>query len=285
MNKEIIDSLIDLSVIAFNNKATPHDYARTAAHKAATITASKYDPELGDVAALIGATSLLTEIADTILFSSKIADAATTKMAANIAYDSSFGLSIANTIAPISITNYSYLTMADSACKVIRAFSDSVTPTYETTSVLNYTKRNKAKCAALYVYSDTYAASRAAFIRACFVVKEISDNQMKIDKFKSTMADRLNRDLTYDIIQAGFILNCMSSKTFQVIASIILLLGICAILFAVYHVTSIPFTPLVIAGSASLVVGSGLFISGFFAQKRCQDILEQNENRIEESIY
>lgn len=275
--------LINMAITAYTKKSSPGEYARAAAHKAAYMAASEYSPELADFATLTAAATFFIEITDAINFTARVTDAAATKLAADSAYDAEWESYTTTTLPQQVTTKNFFLSLAEGPDKVIHAFTGAVAPAYDTTRVLDVVARNKAKRAALYIYRDTYSATRTAYIRALFSANQTSDTNLQLNQFKSVITARLQKDLTYDIISPGFLLNVMSSKSLTVIAGLILLAGIGAILLAAFHITPLPFTPLVAAGCASAVVGIGLFAGGFFARNRCKMINEANENRAEMS--
>ncbi|MDP3705300.1 MAG: hypothetical protein Q8R24_05265 [Legionellaceae bacterium] len=284
MKQETIDMLISMAVAAYTKKSSPGEYARAAAHKAAFRVASQHSPELADFAALLAAATYFIEIMESINFTARVTDAAATKLAADSAYDAEWESYTLTTLPQHVATKNFFLSLAQGPEKVIQAFSGAVAPAYDSTRVLDVVARNKAKRAALYVYRDTYCAARTAYMRALFSANQTPNIDRRLNQFTSVITSRLQKDLTYDLIIPGFLLSIMSSRALMVIASLILLAGIGAILLASFHVTPLPFVPLIAAGSASIAFGTGLLAGRFFAKNRCETINEANENRAEMSI-
>jgi hypothetical protein len=279
MKQETIDEIISLAIAAYNKKSKPGEFARAAAHKAALDAANQYSPDLADFATLAAAAVFYLEITEAINFSSRVADKAVCRVGANNNYQAEWQ-NYSTTIIPKHITDNYFYSLAEAPDKISHAFIEAVSPSYDNTSVLDVVSRNKAKRAALYVYLDTYAVTRSAYIRALFVANHHSSSN-QLDKFISTITPRLKKDLTYDIIDPGFLLKILSSILFRVLTGIILLAAIAGIFFAAFHLFPIPFIPLICSSSAASAGSIGLLTGSFFTIKKCNQITEENANRAE----
>lgn len=281
MKKETIDELIELAIAAYNKKSKPGEFARAAAHKAALDAASRHSPDLADFASLAAAATFYVEITEAISFSARVADKAVSMVNASNSYQSEWERYSA-TIFPRQVTENYFNSLADAPDKVSRAFIEAVTPSYDTTSVLDVVARNKAKRAALYVYFDTYSVARSAYIRALFIANYKSKTNAA-EAFRSAVSTRLKHDLTYDIIDAGFFLNLLSSLIFRIFLGILLLAGIIGIIFAAFNLTPLPFIPFVSISSAVSAGTIGFMVGSFFAKKQCDKLVEDNDNRAEQA--
>jgi len=283
VKQHIIDAIIDLAIDAFMKKSTPGEFARIAAHKAALMSASSHNTELADFATLTAVSVFSTEIVDAMNFTARVTDAASAKLLASSNYDAEWD-DYPTAIMPKHVSTKRFFTsLAECPDKVVHAFSKVVAPAYNTTQVLDVTTRNKAKRAALYVYADTYSTCRSAYIRALFSANQL-EIALQLDQFKFIITTRLRNDLSYDMIDPSFFLRVMSNKIVLIIAGLIFLAGIGAILLAAFHLTPLPFMPLVIAGSTAVVIGTTTLWGGFFARNKCKTMHEANENRAEMSI-
>ncbi len=283
MKNKTIEEIIKLAISAYNNKLKPGELARKAAHKAALDAAKQYNEDLADFAALNAAAEFYAEVACAINFTSQVTDKAVTMVEAFNNYQAMWE-KYAHTIIPKHITNDYFQQLAKSSDKISRALVDNIAPTYDTTSVLNVSSRNKAKRAALYVYLDTYAVVRTAYIRALFNAQHYSGlNQTQV--FQKDITKRLKKDLTYDIVHPGFIYALLNSLIFKALLAIIFLASIAGILLAVFHLTPIPFAPLIGASSGSVAISIGLGVGSFFANKKCSQIAMENDNRAENAMF
>lgn len=283
MKNETITEIIKLAIANYNNKLKPGEFARKAAHKAALDAAKQYNTDLADFATLNAAAELYVEVAYAINFTSQVTDKAVTMVGAFNDYQAMWE-KYAETVLPKHITDNYFQQLAQSSDKVSRALADTIAPTYDTTNVLNVTSRNKAKRAALYVYLDTYAVARAAYIRAAFKAQNYQSlNQAYI--FQKTITQRLNKDLTYDIVHPKLIYALLNTLIFKALIAIILLLSIAGLLLAIFNVTPIPLIPLISASSGSIAISLGLVGGCFFASKKCAQIKDENTNRAENAIF
>lgn len=283
MKNETIDAIIKLAIAAYNNKHKPGEFARKAAHKAALDAAKEYNSDLADFATLNAAAELHFEIACAVNFTSKVTDKAVSMVGAYNNYQALWE-KYAHTVIPKHITDDYFGQLAQSSDKISRALVENIAPTYDTTSVLDVVSRNKAKRAALYVYLDTYAVTRAAYRRAMFAAQNTSGlKQLYI--FQETIAKTLKKDLTYDTIHPGLIFALLNNFIFKVLLTITLLVSIAAILLAVFNLTPIPFLPLICAGSGATALSIGLGVGSFFAKKKCDQLAIENANRAENAIY
>lgn len=279
MKLETIEAIVGLAVSAYNKKSKPGEFARTAAHKAAMDAAHAHNPHLADFATLNAAATFYVEITEAINFTSQVTDKAVSLVGAHNNYQALWE-NYASTILPKKISADYFEQLAQAPDKISKAFIDNVAPTYDTTSVLDVVARNKAKRAALYVYLDTYAVCRAAFIRALFIANR-SASAEQLNKFQQVIRKRLVTDLTYDIIHPFFIFKLLNYLAFKVTIAIILLIAIASIFVAAFNLTTIPFIPLIGAGSGASIISAGLLVGSFFAGKRCAQLENENNNRAE----
>lgn len=283
MKTETINEIINLAISAYNNKLKPGEFARKAAHKAALDAAKEFNADLADFATLNAAAELYVEIACAVNFTSKVADKAVTMVGAFNDYQAMWER-YAETIIPKHITDNYFQQLAQSSDKISRALAETIAPTYDTTSVLNVISRNKAKRAALYVYLDTYAVARSAYIRAIFKAQSYSGlNKAYI--FQKTISERLKKDLTYDIVNPFIVFAVLNSLIFKALLAVILLLSISGLLLAIFNLTPIPFTPLISASCGSISTSLGLVYGCFFASKKCAQIANENANRAENAVF
>lgn len=279
MEQDTIDTIIALAITAYNKKSKPGEFARIAAHRAALDAARQYNSDLADFAALNAAAVFYTEITEALKFSAQITDKAISKLEASNNYQELWEI-YSTTKIPEQITDNYFNSLAKAPDKISQAFMNAIAPTYDNTSVLDVVARNKAKRAALYVYFDTYAVTRAAYIRALFIASNNNPQHME-QKFSSEIKKRLKNDLTYDIIDPGLFLKVLSSFTLQALMIAILFTSIAGVLIAVFHLTAIPFLPLIYASSASIAVSVSITAGSFFAKNKCKQIENANNNRVE----
>lgn len=279
MKKATIDAIIGLAVSAYNKKSKPGEFARIAAHKAALDAAKEHNPDLADFAALNAAAILYVEITEAINFTAQVTDKSVTLVGAYNNYQALWD-NFARTILPKKISGDYFEQLAQAPDKISRAFIENVAPTYDTTSVLDAVARNKAKRAALYVYLDTYAVCRMAYIRALFYTQNYPGSS-QLATFQRVISRRLYQDLTYDIVHPFLLYRILNSIIFKALASLILLASIAGLFIAVFHLTIIPFIPLIAASSGGSAVTLGLLTGSFFATKKCNQIALANDNRAE----
>ncbi|MDF1756726.1 MAG: hypothetical protein P1U74_00260 [Legionellaceae bacterium] len=282
MKIETINEIIALAIAANNKKSKPGEFARAAAHKAALDAASQHSQDLADFATLAAASIFYIEVTKAIVFSSKVTDKAVNRVDANNQYQAEWE-KYSTTIIPTHVTDNYFHSLAEAPDKISKAFLETVTPTYDNTSVLDVVAKNKAKRAALYVYINTYAIARAAYIQALFVANyHGGHNQAEL--FRKTITKRLKKDLTFDQINPGFILKLLSTIICRALLAIVLLASITGILLACFHLTPLPFIPLICASSAASAGSIGLLAGGFFAVKKCKEIYAENDSRAELAV-
>lgn len=279
MKKATIDAIIGLAVSAFNKKSKPGEFARIAAHRAALDAAKEYNPDLADFAALNAAAVFYVEITEAINFTAQVTDKSVTLVGAKNNYQALWD-NFARTILPTKISADYFEQLAQAPDKISRAFIENVAPTYDTTSVLDTVARNKAKRAALYVYLDTYAVCRMTYIRALFHVQNYPGAD-KLATFQCTISRHLNKELTYDIIYPFFLYRILNSTIFKALTSLVLFASIAGVFIAIFHLTVIPFVPLIAASSGGSAATLGLLTGSFFASKKCRQIALANDNRAE----
>jgi|GEM_PF-2747375 len=286
MKQETINELLALAETAFNEKAAPAKYAGMAAHHAAVASATQYDPDYANTAALIAATTLVCATTEAAAFSARITDISNDRAQLDRHYEiaqRSYGakneqlaLTIANKgselLSPI-IENI-HTTALDSRVKIALQ--------HETMSSGNDANTlEKARRTALYVYADTYGTTRSAYVRAMFVANLNKKDDIKT--FKAVMSARLNKDLKYDNIPPGFFLKLMASTSLRIIAGLMLIAGIVAITLASCGVaaTTLAFVPTISIGSTSAGLGTGLLIGSIFARRQKKNLEEANQNRMD----
>ena len=283
MNQETINEIIGLAILAYNKKSKPAEFARLAAHKASLEAAKKYNPDLADFATLTAAAIFYIEITAAINFSARVTDKSITLMHASNQYQAEWE-NYATTSLPTHITDNYFHTLAGAPDKISRAFEEAIAPSYESTSVLDAASKNKAKRAAQYVYLTTYCMARVAYTKALFIAnrQESIDEQNKV--FIQSISAQLREDLNYDVIDPGIFLKILSSIIFRITIAIIFLISVAGILFAIFHLTPIPFIPFICSSSASCAITLGTFIGSFFAVEKYNQIIEDNENRAEKAL-
>ncbi|MDP3560657.1 MAG: hypothetical protein Q8R83_00555 [Legionellaceae bacterium] len=283
MKQKTINTIIELAITAYHKRATPSEFAKAAAHKATFEAAAAHHAELADFATLTAVAVFYIEITDAVHFSARVTDRAADKLEAEKNYRAEWQEYSSTTIPKHVVNNY-FSTIAESSDRISQAFKEAIAPTYESTSVLSVVARNKAKRAALYSYRDTYATTRSAYIRALFIANQNKSDQHQFEAFKKEISNRLMKDLAYDRIDPGIFLKTMASISLRLLLLLILLAAIGAILLASFHVTPIPFIPLICAGSGSSAFTLTTGFGSFFARKRCTQIEEENANRAEVAI-
>ncbi len=286
MKQETINELLALAETSFNEKAPPAKYAGMAAHHAAVAAATQYDPDYANTAALIAATTLVCATTEAATFSARITEISNDKAQLDRHYEiaqRSYGakseqMAIAmadkenERLSPV-IKNI-YTTACESRIKI--------TLQHETMSYGNdANKLEKAKRAALYVYGDTYAATRSAYVRAMFAANFNKKDDVK--SFKAMMSAKLNKDLKYDNIPPGFFLKLIASTSLCIIAGLMLIAGIVAITLASCGVAAatLPFVPTISIGSTGAGLGTGLLIGSIFARRQKKNLEEANQNRMD----
>jgi hypothetical protein len=283
MNQETINAIIGLAILAYNKKSKPAEFARLAAHKASLDAAKKYSPDLADFATLTAAASFYIEITDAINFSARVTDKSINLVHASNQYQAEWE-NYATTSLPKHITDNYFHTLAGAPEKISRAFEEAIAPSYDSTSVLDAAAKNKAKRAAQYVYLNTYCIARIAYTRALFIANRQKSIEEQNKVFIQTISLQLRKDLNYDVIDPGIFLKILSALVFRILTAIVFLIGAVGILVAIFHLTPIPFIPLICASSAGSAISLSVFIGGFFAVEKYNQIIEDNENRAEKAL-
>lgn len=280
MKLEIIDKIIELAISAYHKRSTASEFAKTAAHRAAFEAAAKHHAELADFATLVAVATFYIETTEALHFSARVTDKAAGKLEAEKNYRAEWQ-EYSTTTLPNHIAPDYFGAISQSSAKISIAFQEAITPTYESTSVLSVVNRNKAKRAALYVYRDTYATARSAYIRAMFFSNQAKDAHKRLQIFQKEITCRLKKELAYDVIDPGFFLRCLASRPLRIVLGLLLLASVGAIILAALHLTPIAFIPLICAGSSSSLISLSMASGSFFAKRRCTVIQEENENRAE----
>ena len=281
MKQETIDKLLELADTAFAEQKAPDIYARAAAHEAAFAAAYQYCPESADATALIAATTFVCETTAAARFSARIADIANHKFA-NDSYYHAARKSHEDNILPMkAVVETRFLSDIKTAESAAQECDALITSSYVSTFAHEKAASNKAKQAAFYVYSDTYAATRNAYVRAMFIAHQTQDTKKRLKQFKTTMSVRLNKDLLYDNISPGFLLQMMCTSSLQIIAGLLLVAGIAAITLVTCGASAFPVIPTIALGGVSTALGAGLFAGGFFAQRQRRQLDDENQNRME----
>lgn len=280
MQPEIIDKIIELAISAYHKRSTASEFAKTAAHRAAFEAAAKHHAELADFATLVAVATFYIETTEALHFSARVTDKAANKLEAEKNYRAEWQ-EYSTTTLPAHVSSDYFGTISQSSEKISIAFQEAIAPTYESTSVLSVVNRNKAKRAALYVYRDTYATTRSAYIRAMFLANQAKDDYKRLQIFQKEMTRRLKKELTYDVIEPGFFLKCLASMPTRIVLGVLLLAAVGAIVLAALHLTPLPFIPLICAGTSSSLVSLSMASGSFFAKRRCKILQEENENRAE----
>lgn len=283
MKPDTINEIIKFAISSYANKHKPGEFAKKAAHKAALDAAREYNPDLADFATLNAAAEFYLEIALAVNFTSQIADKSVTMLYAFNDYQAIWE-KYATTSMPKHIKDNYFQQLAQSSDKISKALTETIAPTFDTTSVLDVVSRNKAKRAALYAYQDTYTITRSAYIRAAFEAQNYNGlKQTHI--FQKTITERLKKDLTYDIVNPWLFYTVLNSLIFKFFLGILLVLSISGLLLAIFNLTPIPFTPLISASSGAIVTSLGLTYGCFFATKKCIEISNANANRAENAVF
>lgn len=280
MKHEIIDKIIALAISAYHKRSSASDFAKTAAHKAAHELAYQHHAELADFATLVAVATFYIETTEALHFSARVADKAADKLEADKNYRAEWQ-EYSTTALPKHVANDYFGSITHSSEKISLAFQEAISPTYESTSVLSVLARNKARRAALYVYRDTYATARSAYVRAMFFADQAKNEQQRFLIFNQEITRRLRKDLSYDIIDPGLFLKCIASSPLRVLLGILLLAAVGGIVLAALHLTPIPFVPLICAGSFTSLFCVSTACGSFFAKKRYKTIQDENENRAE----
>lgn len=277
MRQQTISELLDLAYNAYTANEAADNYARNAACKAASDAAKRHSQECADPAALLAAHRLLNSISDAVYFAARVADSANLKFAherSHHAVRSSF----VNHKAQIrAVIDLSYADIVQDTEHSISQSSEQINANYQASYSRDTTTNHKAKHAAYYVYAHTYSTTRNAYVIASFIANKAQDPTKREQVFKSRMSERLNNDLTYDLIKPSFFLQMMCKNTLCVIAGIITIGGVVVIIFATYGIASIPLVIGIAAGSMAAATGSGVLIGGFFAKRERQKIEDANE--------
>lgn len=282
MRQQTINELLDLAYNAYTSNEPADNYARNAACKSASDAAKRHSEECSDSAALLAAHGFLKSTSDATHFAARLADSANLKFAHERNHKAA-QTSFTKHRAPLrTIIDSSYADIVNDTENSVTASSDQINAHYQTTYSRDPTANQKATHAASYVYSHTYSTARSAYVLASFQANKTQDPHQREQIFKSYLSERLNHDLTYDLIKPSLFLQMMCSTTLCVIAGILMIGGVAAILCATYGVASIPFAVGIAAGSLSAATGSGLLIGSFFAKRELQKIEDANE-RVEET--
>ena len=283
MHSTTIDAIIALAIDAYNKKSKPGEFARTAAHTAALEAAKAYNQHLGDFATLNAASVFYLEITQALNFTSHVTDKSVSLVSAHNEYQAQWDR-YADTVIPKEVSRDYFQQLAVAPSKISQAFAETVTPTYDTTSVLDVVARNKAKRAALYVYLDTYAVARTAYIRAQFQCHTTTGGR-PAQVFADYISKRLRDDLTYDVINPSFIYQFLRSTITRVALGLILLASTGGILLAAFEITPLPFIPLICATSGAAALSMALLAGGIFAGNKCKQLEQENSERAENAQF
>ena len=282
MRQQTIDELLTLAFDAYTANESSDKYACNAASKAASDAAKKHSEECADSAAMLGAMEHLKASGQATLFSASVADSANLKFAHDRSLKAARRtFSHRKTLVRKEVED-SYADTVTEITEKINAADDQNNSHYQAAFSRDATENQKAKRAACYVYSHTYATARNAYVIASFKANKIQDPYQREQTFKYHISERLNHDLTYDHIQPSLLLQMMCSTAMCVIAGILIVGGAAVILCATYGVGTIPFAIGIAAGSLSAASGSGLLVGSFFAKREQQKIFDANE-RVEET--
>lgn len=281
MQPTAIKALIELAVTAYLKHSPPGEYAKTAAHKAAVLAASRHHTEIADFAALTAAAAFYVEVTEAIGFSTRVTDAASGKLLSDSAYKAEWQ-EYSATILPAQTTQKRFFqSLSEVPDKAIHDFTASVTPTFEKIRVQDVAARNRAKRAAMYVYRDTYTVSRAAYVRAMHAAVQAKDEHKRLKIFQTSISKQLHQSLSFDMIHPSFFLIILQSTPLRIAALVLLLAGIGAIVVGVLHVIPLPVIPLIIAGSGTCTLSLCIGFGSFFAKRKLLEIADRND-RFEE---
>ncbi len=280
MHSEIVDKIIELAISAYHKRSTASEFAKTAAHRAAFEASAKHHAELADFATLVAVATFYIETTEALHFSARVTDKATDKLEAEKNYRAEWQ-EYSSTTLPKHISSNYFGAISQSSEKISIAFQEAIAPTYESTSVSSVVSRNKAKRAALYIYRDTYATARSAYIRAMFLANQAKNDAKRLQVFQKEITHRLKKELSYDVIDPGLFLKCLASMPLRFVLAILLLASIGTIVLAALHLTPLPFISLIFAGSASSTAIILTSTASVFAKKRCNTLQEENDNRAE----
>lgn len=282
MKQQTINELLDLAYTAYTANEPADNYARNAACKSASDAAKRHSDECADSAALLAAHGLLKSTSDATHFAARVADSANLKFAHERNHRAAQTSFTKHKVPLRTVVDSSYADIVNGTEDCVNASNDQINAHYQTAYSRDPTANQKATRAASYVYSHTYSTARNAYVLASFQANKTQDPHQREKIFKSYLSERLNHDLTYDLIKPSLFLQMMCSTTLCVIAGMLIVGGVTVILCATYGVASIPFAIGIAAGSLAATTGSGLLIGSFFARREQQKIEDANE-RTEET--
>ncbi len=277
MKQDAINKILELANRAFLSKESPDKFARTAAYEAAHSAASRHSEECADAATLIAANEFNAATSDATTFTSRVTDAAHDCISHQRRYHAERESYEDVPVLPQKLTDKPYAVFTQPLNKLAHMTSATITSSYLSTFSKNTAENQRAKQAARCVYGHAYCAARSAYVVSFFAANRSGDPSRRQAVFQDFISMRLNEDLQYDQIKPSLFLNLMCTHTLQIIAGVILAVGVLTVLFGVLGVASLPLAETVLCGVAVGVVGIGLLIGHSFAKTELERIEDANE--------